>query len=105
MSSYTRFISDVSKSYSAKKNSFKSPDIFTYQDYLVSVNWCKRNFIPHAFAISKSNICSCDEIAFGTNKHLLILKVKISDDAKLIFLHDKIDEIFDLGHISLKHPV
>ena len=34
-------------------------------------------------------MCSCDKIAFGTNEHLLILKVKISCDAKLMFLPDK----------------
>ena len=49
----------------------------------------KRNFIPHAFAIQKPYICSCDKTAFGTNTHLLILICKISDDAKLFFLHDK----------------
>ena len=36
----------------------------------------------------KPYICSCDKIAFGTNKHLPILKVKISGDAKLFFLDD-----------------
>ena len=33
----------------------------------------------------KSLIFAVDKIAFGTNKHLLILKVKVSGDAKLFF--------------------
>ena len=50
----------------------------------------KRKFIPHAFGIQKAYICSCDKIAFGTNKHLLLLISKISSDyTKLFFLHDK----------------
>ena len=38
----------------------------------------------------KSYICSGGKIAFGTNKHLLILIRKISGDANLFFLHIKI---------------
>ena len=34
-----------------------------------------------------------EKIAFGTNKHLLILVSKNIRDAKLIFLHDKTSEM------------
>ena len=66
-----------------------SNQIALYSVQLPLLIGSKRNFISRPFAIQKPCICSCDKIAFRTNKLLLILKVKISGNAKLFFLHDK----------------
>ena len=63
MSAYTSFISDVHKSYRVEKLALHRL-IFL----LIKIKKCS-----HPFSILEPFICSCDKIAFGSNKHLLIM--------------------------------
>ena len=79
MLAYTSFISDVHKSYRVEKL------VLHYLTFLL-IKTSKCYMVPNAILFHillwKSYICNCDESVFGTNKHLLILKAKISGDAK-----------------------
>ena len=91
MSAYTSLTSDIHKSYRVEKLVLHHLTFLLIKISKCTLNCSKRNFfhilLPYESLINY--ICNCDEIVFGTNEHVLILKVKISGDAKRIFLHHR----------------